>query len=318
MSEPDFDIDAAAEQFDKNKGEAPPNHPEGKQEYDTFDGDEPAKGHKSYDEYIADGGDPDRYKGKQAFEDERERIAENKRLRGEVKSLKDTVQQTAGAVDSLVDQARKEEREKIEARLHEAKENEDFDAFEKAKDDLEEHDKAAPKNQPAAYQEPDVIVNFRSDNPMIDAEAEEFDAEFNDFVEGAYNDLYHKMSQGGRKQLTDKQIGRLLNRAMKEAKDIFEIEDEPGDGGEPDRSPRNDRGRTGTSRRRAAPREREQTAEDFKIENPKNNRDHDASGVRDMIRANAVKAAIKAGKSQEDAEAAGDAAAKNFERSLTR
>lgn len=330
MSETNFDIDAAAEQFDKGKapeGDTPPNHPEGKQEYDTHDGQPPAQGHQSYEEYLENGGDPDMYRGKKAFEKERERIDENKGLKKQIKSLETTVRQTTEAVGDLVQQARDETRAEIEARIQEAKENEDFDGYDRASQDLAEHDaKQKPQQQPT-YQEPDVIVDFRAENPRIDAESDDYDEEYNELVEGAYNDLYHRMSNGGRKKLSDNQIKRLLNKAVREADDIFG-EPEPGDAdadadadtgadadADPGRSPRNNR-RQGTSRRRAASREVEQGAEDFKINNPKNSRDHDATGVRDMIHKNAYNAAIKAGKSEEDATKAANEAAKEFERNL--
>ncbi len=320
MSEANFDIDAAAEQFDKGKapeGDAPPA--EGKQEFDTFDGDEPAKGHKSFEEYVADGGDPDRYKGRQAFEDERERIAENKSLKKEVKSLKDTVRQTNDAVGDLVQQARDDERSKIESRIEKAKEDEDFDAFEQAQDDLAEHDKKAPATR-EEFVEPDVVLDFREEHTILDREHDDFDPEFNLDMTAAFNELLARQSQGGKRQLSDKAWQRLLKKAYRETRDLYELGDEAEpeaeDEGEPDVSPRNTRRQGATSRRRAAGREEAPKAENFKISNPRNNRDHDASGVRDMIHQNAYKAAKKAGKSDDDAQKSAETAAKNFERSL--
>lgn len=158
---------------------------------------------------------------------------------------------------------------------------------------------------------------------MMDPESETFDVNFADDVAFAYNDLAKRLSRNGARRLSDAEINRLLTRAEAETRDLHGLEASttpaPKDGadGEPERSPRNDRrAATTAARRPAAQREADVKAEDFKIENPRNNRDHDAGSVRDMIRDTAYKAAKKAGKSDEDATKEAAAEAKKFERSL--
>ncbi|MGI9251822.1 MAG: hypothetical protein ACR2PR_11630, partial [Pseudohongiellaceae bacterium] len=102
MSEPDFDIDAAENAYNEARGEeapaaddTPPNHPEA-----NAPAEEDPPGFKTFEEYVADGGDPDNYVGKKAYEQHYSRIQDNKALRGEVKGLQETVQQTMEATNT--------------------------------------------------------------------------------------------------------------------------------------------------------------------------------------------------------------------------
>ncbi len=323
MSEPDFDIDAAAAKFDSGKkpdddrghqGDTSPRDPSP----DTPAEKDTPPGFDSYDEYVSKGGDPDMYRGKKAYVAEHERIDENKRLRREVKDLTSTVQQTVEAVDSLVTQAKQQTRAEIEGELSRAMEDEDPKAAVAAQKKLDSLDGEQAKQK--TYREPDVIRDFRDSKPLIDQGSDEFDAEFNADMTAIYNDYALRLSNQDRVKLSDAQMNRLLRKSYKEARELHELEDDtpaPARAEEaPERSARNDRRATSASRRRSAAREPEPRAEDFKIDNPRNNRDYDASSVRDMIQKRAYDNAIKAGKSAEDATEAGVTAAGNFERSL--
>ncbi len=324
MSEPEFNIDDAAAQFDKGKpidGAPPADPPAAAPAGDEADaGTDNPPGFKSYEEYVADGGDPDMYRGKKAYVAEHERINENKALKRDVKSLNQTVKQTAAAVDSLVDQARQQTRAEVEAELAEAIENEDPKAAVAAQKKLDGIDDT-PATQ-TQHVEPGPIADFRDANPIIDRDHDDFDPEFNQDLTAIYNDLAWKHSNGDKVQLSERQVNRLLKKAMKETMELHEMEPTPAraapaDDGEPDESARNTRTQGTRRARTASKREPEQRAEDFKIDNPRNGRDHDASGVRDMIHKTAYDSALKAGKSADDATKEADQAAKDFERSLT-
>jgi len=301
MAETDFDIDAAADKFDAGKDLDAEGKPTGKAaDADDGGGDDPP-GFKSYEDYVADGGDPDQYVGKQAYADRYENIQENKRLRKDVKGLQTTVQQTMDTVNEWQDRERERIRTELEGELHEAKENEDPNAALAAQKKIDDLDESEPA--PEAQPEHNVIQEFREANPMLDGESDDYDEEFNADVEAIYNGMYQQLSYGGRKQLTDGQIKRALKRAMKEAEELHEMQPPDDDTGKPGESPRNSRQR-GNQRnnRRARQQQAKPRAEDFKIDNPRNPRQIDAATeVRDMIK-----------------EKYGDEAAENFEANLAR
>jgi hypothetical protein len=320
MSEAEFDVDAAEAEYNESRaaGDDDGAGDGGDGDRGGDKGGDPP-GFKTYDEYIADGGDPDMYRGKKAFEAEHNRIDENKRLRKDVRGLQDTVQQTMEAVTDWQTTERTKMRKELDAQLKKNREDEDLDgalATQKEIDDLDDE----PEPLPAATEEHTVIQDFRDANPMLDTEHEEFNQEFNDDVEAFYNGLYQQLSYGGRKKVTDGQIKRALNRALKEANELHEIE-APGKGDEPGESRRNNRrgrqqrtNRRGQQQRSATPK-----AEEFVIDNPRNARQANAAPeVRDMIHEKALKQAKKLGKNDADAKKFADEASNRFEESLAR
>ncbi len=325
MSEAEFDIDAAAGEFDAGKDDLPlADVEELDADGNAIDpgGDDLPPGFKSFDEYVADGGDPDMYRGRKAYEAEHNRINENKDLKRELKGLKGTVQQTMDAVNEWQSTERKKIRTELEAELHEAMENEDPKAAVEAKEKLNELDDA-PSPQPATGEESGVIQDFRAANPMIDADSEQWNEEFNADVEAFYNGMYAQLSYNGKKKLTDGQIKRCLKRAMREAEDLHDIEPPAGkaDASARGESPRNSRqpGQRQQRGRRTRQQQAKPRAEDFKIDNPRNPRQGNAAAeVRDMIKKTAEDNARKQGKSAEDIAKAGTTASDNFETSLAR
>lgn len=320
MSEPEFNIDAAADQFDAGKdlpladveeldadGNAIPDE----------DGDALPPGFKNYQDYIADGGDPDMYRGRKAYVAEHDRIEQNKSLKREMKGLRETVQQTVDAVGQLTTAQRAEVRKEVAAELKEAMENEDPQAAVDAQKKLDAIDDApAPVARPAEHP---LIAEFREENPMADPQADEFDEEFNSDVEGYFNGMAKEL--GGK--LTDGQVKRCLKKALKQAQDLHEIDTAPARKADDDttrgESPRNSRRGQTRSQRRASADPADPKAEDYVLDNPRNpSQKNAASDVRETIRKRAHENAIKSGKSEADAKKYADTAAKNFEKSLAK
>lgn len=308
MSEPNFDMDAAEEAYQKARGEDPALDPDAIEVDEQDPEAHAAAGERddppnylTYEEWIAEGRDPEDYIGKKAFQKRYDDIQDNKRLRKELKQMGTTVQQTMEAVQEWQTDQRASIRKELEEELRNARANEDVDAAIEAQQALDEHDRKAkqqPKGQQQEHEEPEVITNFRQRVPMIDPESDEFDEEFNADVELAYNDRFQRAVQQKR-PVTENMVRRWLNAAVKEARELHGIEEE-----EPRRqeSRRNQRGGTGRQQRRGGGKQPKPRAEDFTIENPRNPRQHNAaSEIRDLLK-----------------EKYGDEAAEGFERSLAR
>lgn len=312
MSEAQFNIDDAEQQYNDARGEGeddqPPADPPARKDPPTY---------MSHDEWVAAGRDPEDYIGKNAFQKRHDDIQNNKKLRKEIKGLNTTVQQTMDAVTDWQSQERGRLKSEIEAELHKAKEDEDIDGALDAQRRLDDIDEPPPPaNTPPA--EHSVIADFRENNPMLDAEAEEFDEEFNADVEAFYNGMAQQLSHNGKKALTDGQITRCLKKALKETRELHEINDEPArrDDGE---SPRNKRQTQGRSTKRGKTKAVEPRAEDYKLENPRNSRQvNAATEVRDMIHEKAMKEGKKRGMDEKAAKTYADEQAQNFERSLVK
>lgn len=311
MSEPQFDIDKAEEQYDQARADTPdPALDPDKIEVEEVEDNGNPPGFLSFEEYVDQGGDPDMYRGKKAFVNEHDRIQENKRLRKEIRGLNTTVQQTMDAVSSWKDTERKKMRTELTQDLHKAREDEDVDGAIAAQKALDEHDSAESAEPKPQQVEVPVIADFRIANPLLDQESEQFNSEFNEDVERLYNITYDRLTMDRTKALNDGQIKRCLNKAVKEARelhpDLFE-------------SPRNKRAAPGEvrSQRRTRAQESAPKAENYVVNNPRNPTQKNAAvDIRETIRKAAHKQALKTGKSPADAEKAADKAATDFERSL--
>ena len=322
MAETDFNIDEAEQAYNQARGEGA-----GDQTNDGGDGgqgdgggDEQQQqqqqqqqeqlppGFKTYEEWVAEGNDPDDYVGKKAYERQYNNIQQNKALTNEVKELKSTVQQTVDATNALLSQQDQQHKAELEAALAQAKEDDDVEAALDAQQGLDEIDARAQQRQQqqatAPRGEHAEIAAFREANPMLDRDSDQFDEDFNADVEAAFNNL---AAQGLTQ--TDAQVKKALKAAHRAAKALNPEKFE---------SPRNNRGQQQQrqQQRQTQQQQPQDRAEDYKIANPMNGRDTDASGVRDMIHKTAYDNAIKAGKSPEDAKKDADTEARNFERSL--
>jgi len=322
-----FDIDKAEQDYNDARAavedEAPADDPDDDQE------EAAPPGFLSFEEYVEQGGDPDMYRGRKAYETEHERIEENKRLRRDVKGLQSTVRETMDAVKDWQSTERGKMRAELEAELHKAKEDEDLDGALETQKKLDRLDEQpAPEARPPEHP---VIQDFREANPVLDEESETFDEEFNLSVEAFYNALRDQLSYGGRRALTDGQIKRCLRKAMKDAIELHgdeaptsatpqrraAAEDE--NAADPGESPRNTRRAAGANRRRASREPAKPRAEDFVLDNPMNpNQKNAAPDVRDRIHRAALEGAKKAGLSDADAKKRADEHAERFEASLTR
>ena len=314
-----FDVDKAEAEYEEARRVAGPADDTNLDDAgdDDKDDDKAPPGFLSFEEYTAQGGDPDMYRGRKAYESEHERINENKRYKRELRGLKNTVQQTMDAVSDWQTTERDKIRTEVEAALHTAMEDEDPRAAVAAQKKLDKLDETPP---PATRPEDPIIRDFRESHPELDGESEDFNEELNADVEAFFNTLAKQLGQDGRRKLTDGQITRCLRKALKDAQELHGEAKPPADEDEtPGESPRNTRGRGATPRRRARRTPARAKAEDFVLENPTNARQRNAAPeVRDMIKEKAVALGKKAGLNDADAKKRGDEAAQRFEESLAR
>jgi hypothetical protein len=314
-----FDIEKAEREY--NEARADVDEPTDDELDDGVDGNEAPPGFLSFQEYTAQGGDPDMYRGRKAFENEHDRIEENKRLRKDIKGFQNTVQQTMEAVNEWKGNERTKMRAEVEASLHRAMEDEDPQAAIDAQKKLDAIDDTPAVQRP----EHPMITEFRSEHPLLDESSDDFDQELNADVEAFFNNMATQLSQGNRRQLTDGQVTRVLRKALKDAFELRieasdEVDDVDDDKPIPGESPRNTRGRgKAAPKRRARQQPAKPKAEAFVLDNPMNERQtHAASEVRDTIREKSIDAGRKAGLSDADAKKRADEDVKRFEESLFR
>jgi hypothetical protein len=322
VAEGEFDMDAAEAAYNAGRQEDAPeglSQPPGEEDdlpladVDEINADdvpgELPPGFKSYDAYVKDGGDPDMYRGRKAYEAEHTRINENKALRDEVRGLNVTVQQTMEATQQVLSQTEARVRQEVEGELQLARENDDVDAAITAQNKLNQIDTNVEQRQAPAAQpkgESPAITAYRAKNPLIDSASPQFNQEFNTAVEKAFNNFARQGLTGSPAE-TERALKASMGAAQTLFPELFE-------------SPRNGRQQSQQRQRQRAPQgDNVPKAEDYQIAKPRNPRDvNAASDVRETIRASAINNAKKRGLNEADQTKAGNKAAKDFEKSLAK
>ncbi len=179
--------------------------------------DKAPPGFKSYDQYIADGGDPDMYKGRKAYEAEKKRIDENKLLHSQVRDLKKSTDSIAEAMQEWQQGERDKMRRELEAKLKEQKDSLDIDG---ALETREQLDKLKVEGRRAPPPHP-IIAQFTEDNPIIDPKSDQFNKDFTDDVATIHNARIARMSRSGDgMDVSEAQVIKSLKASFEEAKEL--------------------------------------------------------------------------------------------------
>ena len=164
----------------------------------------------SMEDWIAAGKDPDRFRGKKAYEAEYERIQEVKELKNSFKTMQDTLKSTVEAVARREEQTNEQHRQELESVLANAREEGDTDAALDAAGKLHAID-SAPKRP----QENPVIGDFLTGNPVL--ESPEIKGEF----ARIYNGKLKADGVGADEQLSDAAMRGYLKASMDSVKAIY-------------------------------------------------------------------------------------------------
>ena len=129
--------------------------------------------------------------------------------------MKETAKQTGEITKQQREQGAKEVAElklQLEAAKANAKEALDFDSFEEADAKLKEIESATEKEAPKE-DEPQIFRSFRADNPLVNHDSPDFDAELNGKVEAAVN-----LALKSGSVTTEYQLMKVMDKALDEAK----------------------------------------------------------------------------------------------------
>lgn len=181
--------------------------------------EESPKGYKSYDQYIEDGGDPDMFRGKKAYEQFYDKNQELKALKNDIKEVKLGVSQMAQAQQESHNQTVAKMMAKFEDDMQQAKDSLDFDAYEKAdraRADLQKQNIAKAPEAERPFQS--IISGFRSSNSMLDPSSPDYDQDLDQAVVNRVNAKASKMNIN---VLDESDIKSLLEDSLNDAKGKF-------------------------------------------------------------------------------------------------
>lgn len=166
----------------------------------------------SYEQWVAEGRDPEKYKGKKAYEAEYKRIQSEKELKLQVKALETTVKAIADKASEREAKIEARHRAELEKALSEAKEIGDVEAALEAKEQL--HELNSNRTRQESLMHP-VISGFINDNAVLanDDVKKEF--------ERVYNGKLKADGVGVNDQLSEAAIKGYLRSAMDSVKSIY-------------------------------------------------------------------------------------------------
>ena len=164
----------------------------------------------SYEDYVAAGNDPEKFKGKKAYEAEFQRIQQVKELTNSVKTMERTLKSTVDAISKRDEMTAAQHRKELEAALRTAREDGDIDAALDVHEQLQTL-RAAPKQQ----QENPVIGEFFSNNPVLES------PEIKSELARIYNGKLRADGVGRDEQLSDAAMRGYLRASMDSVKAIF-------------------------------------------------------------------------------------------------
>ena len=178
--------------------------------------EEPKSGHLSLEEYIAQGGDPDMYRGKKAFQQYHEIQQNLKSTREETKQLALTMNEVLANQKATLEAQSEAKLEKLRNELTKAHDDMDTKKVESIKDKMhkiEEKQVKEEKKQPTQVPQSHIeeVKDFREDNPEMDHSA----PEYNKAIDNAVNDY---MDKNYNPSMSDRDVRRLLKKALKTVK----------------------------------------------------------------------------------------------------
>lgn len=196
-------------------------------------------GYVSYEDWVADGKNPDDWQGKNKYSQQYDLIQDNKGIKSELRGLNDLMRQTVDATTAM--QEEKYNQGKIDAKseLDKAIAEEDINAVIAAKD------KMANLTPPAATPQVNPVHNeFFSSNAVLDKSSSQYDPEFSNEFERIYHGKLQADGVMPGQMLSNQAIQGYMGLALKSAKELF-----------PDKfvSPRNSRQAAKPTTKRAAP-----------------------------------------------------------------
>lgn len=202
----DLDAAEAADKLGKEIDEL-----EAPEEEDDDNQDPP--GYMTHDEWITAGKDPDDYKGKNAYKATYESIQTNKALKTEMQGMKTLLTDVVDAAEATRLKQAADHKVREQAIL-----DEKMDTMEPKEAIAEQRKIDAIDDTPKVQINP-VITTFITQNPILDPQSPDYNADF-----AADHISFHNAgadAMGGRNAtLSDGQVLRIMTRAYADAKEL--------------------------------------------------------------------------------------------------
>ena len=187
MSDIDDKLNELEAQY--NDGRAPAQEVEQTQEVEPIEEPEDnPPGFKDYSTYVGEGGDPETYRGKKAYEAQYDLIQANKELKAGQRQMQETLNQTVSAMGQWKEQQKEQMKSELERDLEEAKAGFDMDGALAITERLSALDKSpAQSTQPGHPQVNSVLEDHVRNSPLLNSSSNQYDASFSNDVAAVFD-----------------------------------------------------------------------------------------------------------------------------------
>jgi hypothetical protein len=182
---------------------------------------EPKKveGYMNYEQWIEAGKDPEKFRGRKAFEDHGESIKTIKELNQKFVRFDDTVNELKNRYEADAKAKIEQAKLQILADIEKAKEDEDIAAYDEARDTLNASKPPAGNAKPMG-----VIQEYLSKNPALDRNSPQYDETLYATWAKSYDANLDAILGGDRSKqnlLTQEEIERSMKSAMSISKTLY-------------------------------------------------------------------------------------------------
>ncbi|NOY72206.1 MAG: hypothetical protein GXP14_07485 [Gammaproteobacteria bacterium] len=177
------------------------------------------EGYMEHEQWIAAGKDPEKFRGRKAFDDHGESIQTIKDLKNQFSRFSETVGELKATYEQDANRRVEQARTEIQAEIEKAREDEDIQAFEAAKNKLDGLKQTEQTVRPLG-----IIQEFLSKNPVLDANSDQFDSNLYGTWAKTHDATLDSILSGDRNKqntLTEDEISRSMNGAMQTAKGLY-------------------------------------------------------------------------------------------------
>jgi hypothetical protein len=178
------------------------------------------EGYMNYNQWIEAGKDPEKFRGRKAFEEHGESIKTIKELNQKFSKFGDTVNELKTRYETDANAKIEQARAEIQTELQQARDDEDVKAVEAARDKLDNL-KPAPQSAPQPL---NVIQEYFSKNPALDQNSDQFDSELYATWARTHDATLDRLLGGDRSKqgtLTAAEVEGSMNAAMDAAKTVY-------------------------------------------------------------------------------------------------
>ena len=185
---------------------------------DDESGEEQEKppGYKTFDEYVADGGDPEMYRGPKAYTQFKElKQQTSDKIHKVEEQMAELVKMQREQIEKAKADAHAQAMQELQGKMATAKENLDFEAYEQASSEMQKMQSSKPEDNTQRLQS--VVAEIKQSLPLINETSAEYNPAFFSVVQTNLGQVMES-NNVDTNSLTPEALKHYMNEALERSK----------------------------------------------------------------------------------------------------